>query len=153
MPTIKLPSKLCKRCLSEPCVRGSKFCQRCKDEKLAERKKYENMLSDQLALAGMLDGSDEDYHFDDVRGWTFDRAWRARMIAYEVDGGNRMARINKRTGQPFAVGRHVQSDDYRKLNAAVERGWRVMRFTPEMIRSGEAFATMQDVLIPLPFSR
>ena len=80
------------------------------------------------------------------------RAWPARLIACEVDGGNRMARINKRTGQAFAVGRHTQSDDYSKINRAVACGWRVFRFTPEMIRSGEAFATLQDALRELPFA-
>ena len=118
---------------------------------MSKRSKYEVELTTQLMLGGLCDGSEIDYRFDADREWTFDRAWPEVKIALEVDGGNRMARINQRTGQPFAVGRHTQSADYTKLNAATAQGWRVFRFTPEMIRSGEAFGTMQDVLAPVPF--
>lgn len=118
---------------------------------MTRRSKHEIELEQQLQLGGLLDGAEQEYHFDDVRGWRFDFAWPALRIAAEVDGGNYMTRINGRTGQPFAVGRHTQSDDYRKRNAAVAAGWRVFAFTPELIRSGEAFATLQDALVPVPF--
>lgn len=81
------------------------------------RSKYEIELEQQLKYGGLLDGAEQEYQFDAVRGWRFDFAWPALRIAAEVDGGNHMARINSRTGQPFAVGRHTQSDDYRKRNA------------------------------------
>lgn len=115
------------------------------------RSKHELKLTDHLEMGHLLDGSEVDYHFDPDRDWNFDRAWPALRIAYEVDGGNRMAVISKKTGRPVAIGRHTLSEDYSKLNKAVELGWRVFRFTPEMINSGEAFATMQDVLTPIPF--
>jgi hypothetical protein len=143
---------LCSKCLYYKRVRGSKFCQRCKDEKAAERKRHEIELTDQLVLGGLVDGSLVDYPFDADRNWTFDRAWPERKIALEVDGGNRMAVISKRTGKPVAIGRHTLSADYSKINAATMQGWSVFRFTPEMIRSGEAFATIHDVLEPLPFT-
>lgn len=118
----------------------------------SKRSQYEAELEQQLELGGLLDGCATDYRFDAERNWRFDFAWPSLCIAAEVDGGNRMARINKRTGQPFAVGRHTQSDDYRKRNAATAAGWRVYAFTPEMIRSGEAFATLQDAIAALPFA-
>ena len=122
-----------------------------------KRSKYEDELDQQLALAGLLNGSFPDadhgeYEFDPDRKWRFDRAWPALRIACEVDGGNRMARINPYTGQPFAVGRHTQSDDYTKRNAATLAGWRVFAFTPDMIHSGEAFGVLQDALQPVPFA-
>lgn len=119
---------------------------------MTRRSKHEIELEQQLHLGGLLDGAEAEYHFDAERGWRFDLAWPALLIAAEVDGGNYMARINPRTGQAFAVGRHTQSDDYRKRNAAIAAGWRVFAFTPEMIRSGEAFATIQDALQPVPFT-
>lgn len=115
-----------------------------------QRSRYEVALDEQLAAGGLLDGIERNYHFDDERQWNFDFAWPALLIAAEVDGGNRMARRSKRTGKWIAVGRHTQSDDYRKRNAAIAAGWRVYAFTPEMIRSGEALATLQDALVALP---
>lgn len=79
-----------------------------------------------------------------ARNWTFDFAWpmmpqpnrcigRPTKAAIEIDGGNRLARIDPRTGQPVAVGRHTQDEDYEKLNAAAILGWRILRFTPQML--------------------
>lgn len=116
-----------------------------------KRSKYEDEIDAQLELGNLLCGSIEEYKFDPDHDWRFDRAWLDQRIACEVDGGNRMAVISKRTGRAVAVGRHTLSADYRKINAATMQGWRVFRFTPEMIESGEAFATMQDVLAPVPF--
>ena len=117
----------------------------------ANRSQYEILLDYHVELGGLLLCSEVDYHFHDTREWNFDRAWPSLRIAYEVDGGNHMAVISKRTGRAVAIGRHTQSEDYTKLKEAVKLGWRVFRFTPEMIKSGEAFATMQDALQPIPF--
>lgn len=94
--------------------------------------------------------------FDDSEH-RFDFQWKDKMCAVEIDGGNRMARIvfTKR-GNPraVAVGRHTQSADYLKLNKAVARGWRVFRFTPEMLRDDpiECVNYVLSVVEPLPFS-
>ena len=113
-----------------------------------KRSKWEQMLADQLEQCGIAHMLTAEFKFDPDRDWRFDWATRERMLAVEVDGGNRMAVISKRTGKPVAVGRHTQSDDYRKLNRAAALGWRVMRFTPEMIKSGEAIAAISDEVIP-----
>lgn len=117
--------------------------------KHGKRSKWEAKLDEQLQAAGLYDLLAVEYRFCDCHGSRFDYALPDRHIAFEVDGGNRMAAINKRTGQPFAVGRHTQADDYRKLNHAAMMGWRVMRFTPEMITSGEAVAVISEVVLPL----
>lgn len=110
--------------------------------------KWEAMFHQQLVQGQLSKGVWIEFCFDVDRGWRFDFAWPDLRIAAEVDGGNRMAVISKRTGKPIAIGRHTQSADYTKRNAATAQGWRVFAFTPDMIKSGEAFGTMQDVLLP-----
>jgi very-short-patch-repair endonuclease len=86
---------------------------------------------------GQPDPAYDQRAFDDSQH-RFDFQWREKKIAVEIDGGNRMARIVKgRNGQPraVAVGRHTQSDDYRKRNKATSLGWTVFYFTPEMLRN------------------
>ncbi len=39
-------------------------------------------------------------------------------------------------------------EDYRKINLAVKLGWRVLRFTPEMVRSGEATVQIKSMVMP-----
>lgn len=74
------------------------------------------------------------------RKWRFDLCWPVDKIAVEVDGGNHLVRNGR------AVGRHTQSGDYEKLNEATLYGWRVLRFTPEMVKSGMALAMIERVL-------
>lgn len=63
------------------------------------------------------------------RRWRFDVALPAFMVAAEVDGG------------VFVGGRHTRGAgveaDCRKLGAAVELGWLVVRGTPRLVKSGE----------------
>lgn len=66
------------------------------------------------------------------RRWRFDWAHIPTRVAVEIDGGNRMARINA-SGRAVAVGRHTQDDDYEKLNNATARGWKVYRATTAMM--------------------
>lgn len=116
------------------------------------KSKYEIEFDYQMTIGGLYAEMEPEYRFDADRDWRFDRAWPILKIAAEIDGGNHMAVISKRTGRAVAIGRHTQSADYTKRNAATARGWRVFYFTPEMIQSGEAFGTMQDMLVPLPFA-
>ena len=72
------------------------------------------------------------------RLWRFDLAWPERKIAVECDGGT------------WTAGRHVRgkgfAEDCVKFNTAAENGWRVFRFTTEMVDSGEAATTIERVL-------
>lgn len=81
-----------------------------------------------------------------LRDWRFDFAFVEQWLAIEVDGGVRQVGINPRTGEPIAVGRHAMSDDYRKINAAQLLGWRVLRYTLEMLRSGEWLDQVESAL-------
>ena len=75
----------------------------------------------------------EQYRFCDRR-YTFDYAWPECKIAVEMDGGNYMVRWSKKLRRWVAVGKHTKSADYEKLNGALLLGWRVLRFTGEMLR-------------------
>lgn len=61
-----------------------------------------------------------EFRFHETRKWRFDYAWPERRIAVEIDGG------------VWAGGRHVHPAGYladlEKLNAALEAGWRVLRY-------------------------
>ena len=80
------------------------------------------------------------------RGWRYDFVWREAMIIVEVEGG------------AMSGGRHVRgqgfTEDARKYNMATARGWRVIRFTTEMVDNGEALATLEYIfkgaLTPFP---
>lgn len=78
--------------------------------------------------------------FHPTRKWRFDFLI-GYDLAVEVDGGNRMARIVK--GRAVAVGRHGQDADMEKLNEAVLMGYRVLRFSPAMVKSGDAVAVIK----------
>lgn len=66
----------------------------------------------------------EEHRFHPVRKWRFDYCWPfsgGGGVAVEIDGG------------VFTRGRHVRGRHYmkdcEKMNAAVELGWKVLRYT------------------------
>jgi hypothetical protein len=71
-----------------------------------------------------------EHRFSPGRKWRFDFAFPDRMLAVEVEGG------------VWNRGRHTRGagfeKDCEKYNHAAALGWRVVRFTPGMIASGEA---------------
>lgn len=75
-----------------------------------------------------------EYRFAPPRRWRFDWAWPSLKLAVEQEGG------------AWTQGRHNRAagflKDMEKYNAAAAAGWTVLRFTPQEIRGGEAFATI-----------
>ena len=73
------------------------------------------------------------------RRWRFDLAWPPQRVAAECEGG------------VWTRGRHVRplgfNQDCEKYNTAVLQGWRVLRFTREMIHEGEAIAMLAELLL------
>ncbi len=75
-----------------------------------------------------LDIPEIEYKFakDMGRHWRADFAWPDKKVLVEVDGGK------------YIRGRHQRpqgfEDDLEKMNAATILGWRVLRFTPDMLR-------------------
>lgn len=78
---------------------------------------------------------EREFVFAKPRRWRFDLCWPARKLAVEVEGGT------------WVNGRHSRGSgmrkDAEKYNAATLAGWRVLRFTNDMIRDGVALGTIE----------
>ena len=76
--------------------------------------------------------------FHPERKWRFDFCYPALKIAVEQEGG------------VWVGGRHTSGagfvKDMEKYNAAGALGWRIFRFTPWQMKSGEASTFMRNVL-------
>ena len=79
-----------------------------------------------------------EYRFHPSRKWRFDLAWPDRKLAAEVDGGIWVGGRHNR-GRGFEA-------DMVKMNAGAVLGWRVLRFSVGMVKSGEALNTLQECL-------
>lgn len=97
----------------------------------------EARLAWQITAAG-LPIPDIEYRGIPGRQFRFDFAWPDKLLAVEVEGGI------------WIRGRHVTgtgySRDVEKYNLAVMAGWRVLRFTVEMIDSGEALKMITEAI-------
>tara|TARA_R110002020_G_scaffold475930_3_gene714631 strand:+ start:7069 stop:7398 length:330 start_codon:yes stop_codon:yes gene_type:complete len=71
----------------------------------------------------------EEYKFLDYRRFRFDFAWPEEFIAVEIEGGT------------WNAGRHSRGagfqKDCEKYNIATREGWKVYRFTTDMVKSRE----------------
>jgi very-short-patch-repair endonuclease len=76
--------------------------------------------------------------FCPARRWRADFAYSGAMLLIEVDGGT------------WTGGRHVRGKgfeaDCEKTSTAAAMGWRVLRFTREMIEDGRAVALIRQAL-------
>jgi hypothetical protein len=94
-------------------------------------------LDRQCELAG-LGTLEPEYVFARPRRWRFDYALPAKSLAIEVEGG------------AFSGGRHTRGSgfikDMEKYNTALLLGWRVLRVTPQMVKSGEALTWIERAL-------
>jgi very-short-patch-repair endonuclease len=85
---------------------------------------------------------EREYRFHPTRRWRFDFAYPEYKIGIECEGGT------------WAGGRHVRgggySKDLEKYNTATEIGWRIVRFTKDMIDSGDAIETIKRLLKDAP---
>ena len=100
----------------------------------------EAMLIQQMKLAGITDWKRE-YRFDPVRMFRLDFAWPQVKLAVEVEGGS------------WSGGRHVRGSgfakDVEKYNLLALAGWALLRYTPEMVKSGIAVQQITDMLVKL----
>jgi very-short-patch-repair endonuclease len=77
---------------------------------------------------------EREYRFHLLRLWRFDFAWPEKKIAVEVEGRGRHQSVSG-----FEA-------DAVKYNAAAKMGWRVFRYTPHMVHSGEAINEILEML-------
>ena len=90
----------------------------------------------QCRIYGLL--PERELKFHPKRKWRFDFAFPEAKIAAEIEGG------------VWSGGRHNRASGYtkdcEKYNNAVLLGWRVFRFTSDMVTSGNAIDTVLEVL-------
>jgi hypothetical protein len=88
------------------------------------RSKYELIVKNRFERS-KLPMPVEEYKFAEGRHWRFDFAYPKHKIAFECEGAI------------WTQGRHTRGSgflqDCYKYNAAALLGWRVLRYTPEMI--------------------
>jgi len=91
-----------------------------------------------------------EYEFHSTRKWRFDTAFPSGNagIAVEIDGGNHMAKWSKKLNKCVPVGRHTKDEDYEKRNAAICMGWKILSFTPGMLKKDPlgCMKQVQDLL-------
>lgn len=68
-----------------------------------------------------------DKPFHAIRKWRFDFSWPDRMVAVEIDGGNKMGGAHNR--------RMGRNRDNEKQNAAIALNWVVLRFTEDDLKN------------------
>jgi very-short-patch-repair endonuclease len=99
------------------------------------------LATDQLALelfAAGLPEPERERKVTPGRRYAFDFSWPQQHLAVEVEGGT------------WSGGRHTRGNGYeedcRKYNIAVIEGWKVLRFTSDMVKRGEAIKILRVVL-------
>jgi very-short-patch-repair endonuclease len=75
-----------------------------------------------------------EFEFCPGRKWRFDFAWPKIRLAVEIEGG--VHRIKDRYQR-----------DVEKYNTATLMEWRILRFTPQMVKSGRALEVTQNMMI------
>lgn len=82
---------------------------------------------------------EREYCFHLTRKFRFDFCFIAEKLAVEIEGGTMFGMSRHSRGTGF-------EQDARKYNLAAKNGWRVFRYTPSMVDSGEAIADVLEVL-------
>jgi very-short-patch-repair endonuclease len=91
----------------------------------------------QIKVIGLAEPKRE-YKFHPTRKWRLDFAWDEKKIGVEIQGGT------------YKGGRHTRALGYRndreKINNATLLGWRILEFTSDMVKSGEALNITEALL-------
>lgn len=91
-----------------------------------------------LCVAHGLPRPEREFTFHPTRKWRFDYAFPDHKLAVEVEGAI------------WTQGRHTRGKGYlgdlEKYNSAVLHGWKVLRYTPQQVQSGEAVEDVKAVI-------
>lgn len=91
-------------------------------------------------LLSSLPMPEQEYRFHKVRRWKFDFCWPEYKVAVECEGGSWLPKARHTSGVGFR-------GDCGKYNMATKLGWRVLRYTPDMI--DELVIDVKDLLTTL----
>ena len=98
--------------------------------------RLEDVLEFHLSATGLK--PEREYQFHPERKWRFDFCFPDKKLAIECEGG------------VWIAGRHNRPqgmiNDIEKYNAAALMGYTVLRYTMDMIRSGEALQQIEEAL-------
>lgn len=83
-----------------------------------------------------------EYKFHPTRRWKFDFAYPMLRLAIEIEGGIWVGGRHN-TGKGYSA-------DCEKYNNAALLGWSILRFTTDMVKSGEALKMIESVLKDMP---
>ena len=97
----------------------------------------EELLAQQMQFVG-LPTPEREYRFAPPRRYRADFAYPVKTLLIEVEGGTWTGGRHSR-GQGF-------ENDCEKYNLATIMGFRILRFTGDMIKSGLALRTIEEVL-------
>ena len=107
------------------------------EPKLKKESPLEELLFSHIQFAG-LPTPEREYRFAPPRRYRADFAYPDKLLLIEVEGG------------VWTQGRHSRgagfTEDCSKYNLAATMGFRVLRFTGDMIKSGMAIRTIEEVL-------
>jgi very-short-patch-repair endonuclease len=90
--------------------------------------------------AAKLPEPKREYRFHGERLWRSDFCWPGHLLIVEFEGG-------VYTHGAHVRGKHFESD-CEKYNAAALMGYRVLRFTIDMVTSGAALQTIEKAIGP-----
>jgi very-short-patch-repair endonuclease len=100
------------------------------------RSPLEVLMAFQMDRAGLTYTSE--YRFHETRKWRVDFAFLMPKVAIEIEGGTWVSGRHNR-----GAGMHGDMEKYNELTLA---GWRLLRFTGDMVKSGEALKTVERAL-------
>ena len=100
--------------------------------------RHEELFAVQVRAYRLDDGMIREYKFAENRKFRFDFAWPTKWVAVEIEGGI------------WNEGRHTRgvgfAADCEKYNLATVDGWRVLRYTADMVRDGSAIKQVDEML-------
>jgi very-short-patch-repair endonuclease len=82
---------------------------------------------------------EREHKFHPTRKWRFDFAFPRKRIAVEIEGGIWMKKSRHTSSKGYL-------SDMEKYNAANKLGWRVLRFTPQEVKSGYALQEIEEAI-------
>lgn len=82
---------------------------------------------------------EREFKFCNGRKWAFDFAFPESKVAIEIEGGTRFGKSRHSRGQGFV-------NDCEKYNAATRLGWKVYRYSTEMVMLGTAINDLLSMI-------